>query len=59
MIVWYEDNRRELYNLKKDIGEKSNLIDEHPEIADRLHAMLRIWLKEVDAKMPSPNPNAQ
>jgi arylsulfatase A len=29
-----------LYNLKEDIGESNNLIEEHPEIAERLAKML-------------------
>lgn len=29
-----------LYNLKQDIGEKTNLIKEHPEIAERLRKIL-------------------
>jgi arylsulfatase A-like enzyme len=59
LIVWYEDNRCELYNLRKDIGEQYNVLNEHPEIAQRLAAELQTWLKETDAKLPSPNPNAQ
>jgi arylsulfatase A-like enzyme len=59
LIVWYEDHRRELYNLKHDIGEQDNLLDKNPEIANNLYAKLQAWLKEVNAKMPSPNPNVQ
>jgi arylsulfatase A len=29
-----------LYNLKEDIGESKNLIDQHPEIAERLAKVL-------------------
>ncbi len=59
LIVWYEDNRRELFNLKNDIGEQHNVIDKHPELADELYAMLHKWLKDVDGKMPTANPNAK
>lgn len=59
LIVWYEDNRRELYHLKDDIGEQHNVIDENPEVANRLYTELQAWLREMDAKMPSPNPNAK
>jgi len=59
LIQWYEDNRIELYNLKDDIGEKNNLVEKRPEIAKQLHNKLKTWLKEMDAKMPSPNPNAK
>ncbi|MCT4589566.1 MAG: hypothetical protein N4A71_17215 [Carboxylicivirga sp.] len=31
---------QQLYNLKKDVAEKNNLLDQHPEIAKELNAML-------------------
>lgn len=31
---------RALYNLEEDVAETNNLIDEHPEIADRMQAIL-------------------
>lgn len=34
----------ELYNLKSDLSEQKNLIDEHPEIVDRLRTKLNIIL---------------
>ncbi len=32
--------KAELYNLKEDIGEKTNLIEKHPDIAKRLAALM-------------------
>ena len=58
LIIWYENNRRELYNLKDDIAEQHNLINQYPDIAQRLDKELQAWLEEMNAKMPSPNPNA-
>jgi len=57
LIEFYDDNHLELYNLKDDIGEKNNLADRMPEKAAQLHKMLRNWLKEVGAQMPTPNPD--
>lgn len=57
LIEFYEDNRVELYDLKKDIGEKKDLSERMPEKTEQLRAMLRRWRREVDAKMPMPNPN--
>lgn len=57
LIEFYEDNRVELYNLKADIGEKNNLAETMPEKAAELHKMLKHWRKEVDARMPTPNPD--
>lgn len=36
-----------LYNLRKDIGEANNLIEEHPKIADRLAAKLEEHLERI------------
>ena len=52
-----EDGRVELFNLKNDIGEKTDLASDRPEVAKRLAAELRAWRKEVGALMPEPNPD--
>ncbi|MBN2269673.1 MAG: sulfatase [Sedimentisphaerales bacterium] len=57
LIEFYEDGRIELYNLKKDIGEKNNLAEKMPEKADEMLAMLKAWREDVDAQMPTPNPD--
>ncbi|MDB5309269.1 MAG: hypothetical protein JWO38_3471 [Gemmataceae bacterium] len=56
LIEFYEDGRRELFDVRKDLGESRNLIDEKRAIADELAAKLAAWRTEVGAKMPSPNP---
>jgi len=58
LIEFFEDGHLELYNLAEDIGEATDLVDAMPEMARKLHEMLVAWRKRVDAKMPSPNPNA-
>jgi len=57
LIEFYEDNHVELYNLKNDISEKNDLAAKMPEKARQLRDMLHAWRKEVDARMPKPNPN--
>lgn len=52
LIVFFNDGRRELYNLKEDIGEKENLAGKMPELADKLHGELKSWWKEADARFP-------
>ncbi len=60
LIVFYEDNRGiELYNLKDDISETKNLAPKHPQIVQKLHTKLKAWLSSVEAKFPSPNPDAK
>ena len=57
LIEFYEDMRVELYNLKDDLGEARDLAKDKPEKADELRRLLHAWRKDVDAQMPSPNPN--
>jgi arylsulfatase A-like enzyme len=55
LIEYFEDGRKELYNLRDDISEKTNLADKHPERAAELHAKLVAWRKSVAAPMPTAN----
>ena len=57
MIEWFEDGRTELYNLKTDLGETNDLATEMPDKVDELLGMLRAWRSEVNARMPSKNPD--
>ncbi|MDE3164212.1 MAG: sulfatase, partial [Acidobacteriota bacterium] len=57
-LEFLKDGRRELFNLKDDIGEKVNLVEKRPEIARRLAAELDAWRKRAGAIMPAKNPNA-
>jgi len=57
LIEFYEDGRLELYNLKEDLGERTNLAHRLPKKASELHALLKRWRASVNAVMPSPNPN--
>ncbi len=57
LIHFIEDDSKELYNLKTDIGEKNNLIEKYPKKAEELYQDLNNWLKEVKAKIPDKNPN--
>ena len=56
LIEFYEDGHVELYNLKDDIGETNDLAKEKPELAKRLQEKLHAWRTEVDAQMPTVNP---
>ena len=57
-LIWnYETDTVELYNLADDSGEHHDLAATKPQIAAKLKAKLEAWLKSVDAKMPTPNPN--
>ena len=56
LIEWLEDGKLELFNLREDIGEKNDLSAKMPKKVKELHEMLCKWRKDVDAKMPQPNP---
>jgi len=57
LIEWYEDGSLELYNLSKDIGEKENIATQNPDQVKKLFEKLRAWRKDVNAVMPTPNPD--
>jgi arylsulfatase A-like enzyme len=57
LINFLEDDSRELYNLKTDIGEENNLITKNPEIAKRLYHDLDNWRKALKVQMPEKNPD--
>jgi arylsulfatase A-like enzyme len=57
LIEFLEDGSLELYNLREDISEINNLVDEMPEKAAELLEILAAWRESVDAPVPSkPNP---
>lgn len=56
LIEFFEDGRLALYNLRDDVSEEQNLMNEEPVIVARLHQMLADWRLAVEAKIPQPNP---
>jgi len=57
LIEFYEDGRLELYNLTEDVSEKNNLVKNMPDRAAELHKILKNWRQDVNAQMPTPNPD--
>ena len=57
LIEWYEDGSLELYNLRDDLGEKTNLAAGQPEKVKQLRDKLHAWRRDVNALMPTPNPD--
>lgn len=56
LLEYYEDPHVELYNLRDDLSETTDLAAAMTGKAQELRARLRAWLKSVDAQMPAPNP---
>lgn len=50
---YFEDNDIELYNLKDDRGEKHNVADLHPNIANELYKKLDAWRLKTKAPIPT------
>jgi hypothetical protein len=63
LIEFYENGRRELFDLRRDRGERTNLADEMPERVAALAEKLAAWRTALGAQMPQPNsqfvPNPQ
>ena len=52
LILRFDDNSVELYDLQSDIGETKNLAGEQPELASLLRGRLETWLRDSNAKLP-------
>ena len=48
--------RRQLFNLRQDIGERKNLVQKEPKIAKAFHELLKNWRNDVGAVPPKKNP---
>jgi arylsulfatase A-like enzyme len=59
LIEWYEDGRRELYNLRDDPGERDDQAARQPDRVAAMQARLAAWRKDVGALMPIAGPAAR
>ncbi|MBL7222714.1 MAG: sulfatase [Candidatus Brocadiae bacterium] len=50
---FFEDGRLELYNLKEDLGETTDLATRHADKARALQAKLAAWRRELRAPVPT------
>lgn len=61
LIRWFETgpdypSLHELYDLESDLGETTNLAQQHPERVKELDALIDRFLKDTGAAVPRPNP---
>ncbi|HET8590468.1 MAG TPA: sulfatase [Nakamurella sp.] len=56
LIHFFEDGRDTLYDLSTDLGEQHDVSAAEPAVAAELWATLQGWMREVDARVPEPNP---
>ena len=48
------DARYELFDLANDLGESTNLAQQHPKRVEQLATQLATWRSNIDARIPSP-----
>lgn len=56
LIEWNEGHRRELFNVRTDAGEQTDLASSIPDKVQQLSELLAQWRIEVGAKQPTENP---
>jgi len=57
LLEYFEEGRRELYDLEADPGEQTDLAAAQPQRVEALAQKLAAWRREVNARLPQPNPN--
>lgn len=57
LIEFFEDGRRELYDLRTDPSEDRDLAAAEPALTAELHERLRVWRADVAARYPETNPD--
>src|SRR4029079_19624595 len=57
LIEFYDNGRRELFNLKNSVNESQNLAIKEPKRVEELAKHLDNWRKSVGAQRMTPNPS--
>ncbi len=57
LIEFFEDRHVELYNLREDVSEEHDLVQDEPGLTKTLISRLYEWLERVGARIPQPNPD--
>lgn len=53
LILNYDDDSCELYNLQEDLSEHNDLAQAKPQVAAEMKQILQAWLKETEAGIPT------
>ncbi|MDE7335110.1 MAG: sulfatase [Muribaculaceae bacterium] len=53
LIYFYRTGRKELYNIKEDMGETTDLSAAMPQLTEELSRLLGNYLRDADAQRPS------
>ena len=54
---FWESREVQLFDLSRDLAEKTDVSEEYPEITKQLHEKLMQYLHDIDAQLPEVNPN--
>lgn len=57
LVEFYEEGRRELFHVAKDVSESRNVAEQETDRVRELSEKLAAWRKSVGALLPEPNPN--
>jgi len=57
LVESYETGKLELYDLKEDISESTDLSEKMKQKTEDLYKLLSVWRKNIKANMPVPNPD--
>lgn len=53
LVYYYGSGKKELFNIREDIGEKNDLSAQHPKIVKKLSKELGAYLRKTDGQRPS------
>ena len=56
LIERFEDGSIQLYDLQADLGERTNVADDNPDLVQTLRRKLHAWYQDVDAKFLRSKP---
>lgn len=57
LIEFFEDGKLLLFNLRDDPSEFHNVAAQEPDRTAAMHAALKAWRIDVEARIPEPNPD--
>ena len=57
-LLWYFEDAglAELFNLREDAGEETNMAKKYPQLVDEMKSLLFDWLKDTGTALPKSNP---
>lgn len=56
-LIFLNNGRRELFNLQTDLSEKNNVAEAHPEVVERLVALMNKYIAEGRSTAGAPQKN--